>query len=281
MSKTTLVLDSTQISQFLTCPTMWKLHNLELLELNGFGKSAMDMGTYGHSLLEHYYKLVAGGIDETGARDAALKGPEPVDKLSSIEIGTVRKTFMYYCERYKGCDFQPSSPDSVEVGFSYKLFEDENRLYLLEGKMDGHSFGPSVGMFDNQRMFIDHKFQLRAHQLYNKRIQFRNYALATNSLYGMINYIRFHKNPTEDTFVREVIPFSRQELELWREKLIRVYDRLAENVNKGMFPQNWASCEGYYGRPCQYTLICEQDIPMVQENVKQMRYHQIEKWRPW
>src|SRR6266849_3173307 len=59
MSKFTLVLDSSQITSYLECPMMWNLYQQKRLIPAGIPteSEAMNAGTYGHKLLDIYYRL--------------------------------------------------------------------------------------------------------------------------------------------------------------------------------------------------------------------------------
>lgn len=72
-NKFILTLDSSQISTFMECPTKWFLQYRKSLIPNKAKRSTtpMDMGTYGHKLLEIMYKERAKG-NEKGAIDVAL-----------------------------------------------------------------------------------------------------------------------------------------------------------------------------------------------------------------
>lgn len=61
-NKLTLILDSTQIACFGECPRMWHYEHEVFMEPSDIGeKELMNMGTYGHKLLEVYYKARSEG----------------------------------------------------------------------------------------------------------------------------------------------------------------------------------------------------------------------------
>src|SRR6202034_414515 len=65
-NKTVVVLDSSQIDTFLTCPEMWNLSYRQwLMPKNSPPNVPMDEGTYGHKLLEIIYKERAKGNFKT------------------------------------------------------------------------------------------------------------------------------------------------------------------------------------------------------------------------
>src|SRR5712692_881210 len=62
MPKQVLVADSTQINSFLECERLWNYTHRERLALREVRPSySKQMGSYGHKLLEIYYRACANG----------------------------------------------------------------------------------------------------------------------------------------------------------------------------------------------------------------------------
>lgn len=328
MTKTILILDSSQIQAFLECPTLWYYgYKKRLIPNNARINTPMDMGTYGHKLLEIIYKERARGTDYQKAIDLAFA--YDVDKTTcrcshGIEHhGPSCNAIGCNCESFTGIEFPlsaidrsfvrervldytfvegngipeliPTSPEHVEVGFSHKLYEDEDRLYILEGRID------LMGQIANNcpNGWADHKFQARERDLYLKSIQFRNYSLVTQLSIGVVNYIRFAKKIEKDkTFKRAIISFSRQEIDAWHDNLIKIYNKV-ENAINPIFPdsipevdwqwytesdllRNRASCSGKFGYPCDYTSLCENFAnPQLIKIDEKTNFQQKPAWRPW
>jgi PD-(D/E)XK nuclease superfamily len=173
------------------------------------------------------------------------------------------------------CDI-PTKDPLIEKGFSYKLFENRDFLFVLEGRIDFMGTAP-----DGTVLWMDHKFQFREHTLYSKSIQFRNYALATGLNLAVINYIRLHEKITKQTFVRQPLSFSSLEMRHWKEELIGIYMRIAREVREGVFLQNRQSCSGSWGRPCQFTPLCEEYNPVIREAIRKRDFTTKKEWRPW
>lgn len=329
MSKTILILDSSQIDAFLTCPSIWDYqYRQRLIKADRAGNTPMDMGTLGHKYLEIYYKGLASGLSESVALEQSMS--YDIDKMTCHcghgkeyhltetiykdepdncyihdcqSIGCQCKKFecvpfpldlpdrqavrdrvlMYTMVEGNGLPaLRAKSPDYVEVGFSHKLYEDETRLYILEGRID------LIGQIANNCPdgWCDHKFQMRERDLYLKSIQFKNYAMVTQKDIGVVNYIRFAKKVEKDkTFKRAVISFSKMELESWKKELIEIYRRIECYVNSDLQygpAHNWSACSGKFGYPCDYTDLCENYmIPtFVQVNIN-TKYKVRPEWRPW
>lgn len=322
MPKTILILDSSQIDTFLTCPTQWYYGcKRRLIPNNARENTPMDMGTYGHKLLEIIYKERAKGnsknaIDIAFAYDIdketchCAHGKEihaivadfekcrsvgcPCEKFEPIEFplsapdrAFVRDRVLDYTS-FEGVSIPeliPTSPDHVEVGFSHKLYEDDNRLFILEGRID------LLGQIANNcpEGWADHKFQSRERDLYLKSIQFRNYSMVTGLSIGVVNYIRFAKKIDKNkTFKRAIISFSRIEMDAWKDNLIRVFSKIEDTlIQDNWYDQtdafrNRAACSGKFGYPCGYTTLCENFFnPELIKIYEQSEYKQKPEWRPW
>lgn len=282
MAKRALILDSTQIDAALTCLRYWNFSHARQLEpCAKEPPRPIIMGTYGHKLLEIFYKAKVDGscTSLTQAIDKCLSfNPDSADEQFPLEAPDrelVKKQFRLYTYTYSGSDIVPFMPETVEVGFSLKLYEDDFWIYILEGRID------LLGTLNGQELFMDHKFQLRTKDLYKKAIQFRNYALASDKLMGIINYVRFTKEVTKDTFHRTVISFTRPELEWWHRELITIYDKIRDSVETGCYSPNYASCSGKYGYPCEFTQVCEEPGPALREARLSSLYQIKKEWKPW
>lgn len=310
-----VILDSTQIDAYDTCPTLWLHSYHESLELsNGDSKDAIVMGTLGHLWMENYYRAKALGKpiqDCTAEAFNACKEVDSLDQdpddnhtfpLDSEKRKIVLERCNQYWMTYSNSDFIPACRDEydikidpltdlpidsvtkipiVEKGFSYELFNTREYLFILEGRIDLiASMGNSNGFG-----FVDHKFQLRERNLYPKSIQFKNYALATGLNLGIINYIRLHKEVSNKTFKRDIIAFNSQEIRAWRGELIDIYINVAKNLkaddSKWSFPRRRSQCSGKFGYACQFIHICEEPNREVGELIKVQQYKKKKEWKPW
>lgn len=291
--KLVVIADSTQINHFLECPRYHNYNDLERLEplvMDKDGqlvaieepKEAIVCGTYGHKLLELYYESLACNNKVQLSMDLALnydpykacedKQPFSLEK-PTVEL--IKQRFREYVYTHHLNDIVPANPEAIEVGFSTPIYETESRLFILEGRVD------LIGSLGGQPIIVDHKFQMRPHKLYKKSVQFRNYALATDHLLLMINYVRLTKGISKDTFHRDLASFSRQELEVWRQRLIQIYEQMVEAQHTNQYEQNWSSCSGKYSQECPYTPLCEEWNKDIIEAKKRTMYWQKEAYKPW
>src|SRR5947207_5993291 len=248
--KFTLVLDSSQLSTFLECPQMWNYQYNERLGLPaGEPKEAMNAGTYGHKLVEMYYLARFAVLDMNAAKEKAFAfdidsyfctckhsreshseggackcgceafKAQPFELAGEMRYAVKNRLWEYFCT-YLSNDFVPDSPEAVEVGFSEKLYEDSENLFVLEGRID------MKATLQGLPCIVDHKFQTRAHSLYKKSIQFKNYVYASRVPLLVINYIRLSKGVTKDTLVRELVTFNSLEMQAWKQELVQLFFKI-------------------------------------------------------
>lgn len=306
LPKSTLILDSSQITSWFDCPQAWDFGSQQnLIQLDGFRPSdAIASGTLGHKLLEIYYTELAISEDPLVAVERAFFfNPDLEDRaeeqfpLSKEVRDKVYQSFKNYLMAYPADrDFKPLcrrlpaisiSPQGflqdswrleplIEKGFSYNLYESSTELYILEGRID--FIGESR---DGSQLWMDHKFQLREHQLYEKSIQFRNYSLALGLNLAVVNYIRLHEKPGPKTFVRQPLSFSSYETHCWKDELRDIYRAIAKQRDENSFPQNRLSCAGHFGYKCQFTPLCEEYNLATRASVLKRSFTQKQVWRPW
>lgn len=302
MSRTTLVLDSSQISSWLECPQKWDFAYEQCVTKHNTLDDPMVAGTLMHKYLELYYTLRGQGISPKTACEMSAKfNPDEADASDKhqyplgAEIRTqVKQRFLEYCMVYQndydvatrpklviqmrketGLPYDSYVPEPlIEQGFSYELLNTPEYLFVLEGRID------FLGSTHGNPLWMDHKLQFRQRSLYKKSIQFRNYALATGYNLGVVNYIRMHKVATKDTLVREPISFSSNENRQWATELRDIYVAIAKS-KQAPPRKNRDSCSGKFGYACQYTDICEEWNPGTAEAIKAQKYVQVAKWCPW
>jgi len=281
VSKFTLVVDSSQISSFLECPQKWINYYVKRLEPIGFqpDEDAMDSGTYGHRLLDIFYRLkfkgvglndavkvmndydpdtdmcecgcskdfhcpvtIAPSIEECRRCNKCTKFRAHPFNLNSKARTKVRNRVRDYLYKYQQNDIVPLSDQHVEVGFSETIYEDSDNLFVLEGRID------LIGTLQGLPCFMDHKFQMKTHWLYLRSIQIKNYMLISRMPMAVINYIRLQDKIQPDSLVRDVVSLNSVELAAWHKRLIQVFFRMKKtlqaNNSKTEMDRNWNSCSG-------------------------------------
>lgn len=297
MNKTVISLDSWQIKTFLTCEEMFRLAYKEHQRRIVFvppEKRYTDKGSLVHAILGIYYTL------------RALKPKEDRLKHGTATIQLVKKNklvqkagfddkfeefiiqrFQQYLFTYIYGDFIPTFRNGVvgvEVPFAIKLYEDDHKVYILEGRIDLIGDYLTLG-----KAFVDHKTQDRISNLYKKKIQFLCYSLATGLEYGVINYFGLQKELKNEVSLRQtIIHIPKSYTETFKKYIIeQVFDpiyahEVMSKSGKSTYKRNWNSCSGPNEKwPCSYSPICEAEDPEVQALLKQQYYETVPPWSPW
>jgi PD-(D/E)XK nuclease superfamily len=283
--KFTLVLDSSQISTFLECPQKYVNQYVKRLVPLAYDPSveatAMNAGTYGHKLLDIYYRnkvkrlslndniqacmdynpdtdtcecgcmydchraLKIGGCEIQECQrchKCAKFRPRPFPLNSDVRA-QVRNRFKDYVFKYQHNDLMPLSEKHVEIGFAESVYEDSDNLFVLEGRID------MIAEIQGVKVCVDHKFQMQTHWLYPNSIQFKNYAMVSGCNTFMINYVRLAKMINDTTMVREIVPFTQFKLNAWKQRLIKIFwnikSLMLDSQNNVRQFRNWDACSGY------------------------------------
>lgn len=313
MPQQIVIADSSQLSQWVDCAQNWNYGSAQhLIAINKQDPSetlrpgdALAAGSLGHKYLEIYYSTLFNSKDPGFAARTALNfDPDAADKADGMQFplsqplrDQVRNRFRDYLMTYAADrDFTVAhkkvpavfakdgllvdafiDDPLIEKGFTYKLFESSEYLFLLEGRVDFVGYAK-----DGTLLWMDHKFQFREHRLYPESIQFKNYSLALGMNLAVINYVRLHKTVCDKTFVREPISFGSQKLRYWKQELTEMYVGIAKQQASGEFPRNWGSCGGRWGHSCQFAPLCEEGNAEIRAAVQRRDFMKKERvWRPW
>lgn len=330
MAKFTLVQDSSSISLFELCPQKW--YNLYIKGLEPatlVPDESMNAGTYGHKLLDIYYRLKFRGLALNDIVEACLNYDPDVEEcecgcskeyhcpilqlnieecrrcrkcmhfrphvleLQPAARKKIQKRFREYVLYYQRVDdIIPLSEQAVEIGFSEPIYEDRENHFVLEGRID------VIGKIQGLDCFMDHKFQSKTYWLYNKSIQFKNYALISRVPMAVINYVRLTEKVVQnETLTREFITFNTVELNTWHKRLVKIFFEMkhvlqnADNRRNGLgeAPRNWGACQGERltfdkDKPayCWYTKLCEEVDPKIAHRKEESLFKvRAVQWRPW
>jgi len=300
--KYVLALDASQIKTFDgECQLMWAYLYRENLRLTGADSSAMNKGTIIHFLLEHFYKLLASNPNlqrkeaAQGAIDIFQKvikeSPEASFGFDKDLLNFLCQRFIQYVYNYTGRDLVPATNKTngvvgIELGFSKILHEDENVLFLLEGRIDLlHNYDVNG---NEVLCVVDHKTQDRETHLFDFRPQMLTYALAADTDYAMINYVGLQKELTKTSLRRQGCNIPKWMREEWKEYILKnifwpIYwiEKFNES-NEVKFRRNRSSCAGAFdSHPCMFTQLCWIQNNELRENLKKSKYEKVPKWEPW
>ncbi len=296
---TVISLDSWQIKTFLTCEESFKLSYIENLKKTSYFETTqnhryLDKGTLVHLILGIYYTLRAldpktnllihGKETLTLVRKSKMILESGFDK--DFESFLLERLLQYFILVSQTKDFIPLHVNGVvgvEVPFAIKIYEDYYKTYILEGRID------LLGSYgDIKERFIDHKTQDRVTHLYERKIQFLCYALATGFEYGMVNYFGLQKSLKNDSkegsFRQELIYIPKSYIEVFKKYLIsNVFWPLWNRIKFNSFNKNLNSCSGVYDtQPCPYSMICEEENDLTRQSlIKKIYFEEVKPWSPW
>lgn len=289
--KIVITLGSSQISDLRECKRKFHFRHVELIEINGTLRenSPLDLGTYWHSLMEAHYRKGVALTSSEMLRIRDKHSADPFFSLDSAGYAQVDRAYLSYTVQELLGSVKRITPmdaqKSVEVGFSEVLEETRDYVFILTGRIDllGYESGSSI------LSAVDHKLQMRQRDLYSHSVQFRNYAMVTNVIQFIVNYVRLTKEPT---FERSRIIFSPEDHRRWKLKLLDLYQSIFIVLSRpdlGGFNafeemENPTACGGKFGYSCQYTKICE---PLEEMNstfvqrIKAAHYHKVDGHLSW
>lgn len=287
--KTIISLSSSAIKSFLACPMFWNYRHAQGRSLQqGERRLSLDAGTLVHFALENFYR--GRGRGETGveAMAKALRfddGRIPKDdelsiaqmyKLYPEHHGLLRTRLMQYAgvAAMDPRHFRPVTEDSVELGFSTPIYEDDSHIFVIEGRID-LLVQTAMGLTN-----VDHKTQWKYSNLDVNKPQFVIYAIGAEAPNLVINYIMLTATyDAKYTFRRDGTTFSKSFLDWYRSMLItQVFGKIAMwNIAK-----NLGSCSGVYeSNPCMFQSVCFDTNDERAEKILRHKYVQIKNRRSW
>lgn len=180
---------------------------------------------------------------------------------------------------------EPAQIIAVEQGFSWLLYESDNRRYILEGKIDLVWDKKPTGL-----TVTDHKTQSRKDDRWEFNHQVMNYLSFTKANYFEYNYIGLQDKLPDGGLRRNIYKPQPGMLEQWQKEVKNTFDQMATYLNKEpamtiesmeSFPRRRAACSNKYGTCAYYKLCSVPDdskfIPVVFSAYKE----KDEKWRAW
>ena len=107
-------------------------------------------------------------------------------------------------------------------------------------------------------MPIDHKSYDRSYEVGRMSNQFKNYCVATESNYLIVDKIGFQKTlKPHEKFIRTPLTYDPILLEEWKRNIIYVVlNKYLQCIATGYWPMNETSCDKF-NRKCDYYAICD------------------------
>ena len=185
---------------------------------------------------------------------------------SSDDAFALFRVLSDYQQTYKEDNWKPIA---VEKGFSKILYEDENNLFIYEGRPD------LIASTGKEIIVVDHKTRSTSFDLYPHNNQVYGYLWAAQGDTFVYNYLTLTKTPK---FNRAPFQFSKNQIQAWVDNTIENLFRLKADIERKKFPRT-LNCRSVYGL-CEYAPICEQPTEAVKLHILNSSYVK-KKYRSW
>lgn len=281
-----LAMDSQLLQSFQWCQRQYYLTAAEhLVKLEPFrtvsgAPRAKNSGTIVHDIMHRVNraKLWRHKLTDTQLLDLGMKRiKRDKDWTQDEKLFMSTKWVQFYAwDKFAG---QYYKPIGTETGFSKVLYEDEDVIFVYEGRIDliVHVEPAEINSW------VDYKTQGREAAIYKNRNQFMGYSWALNTNIGFILVFGMQKEK-EEAFAYRTVCHSDTQIATWRTETIRCFREvlLKSAFGKSQFSMSKANCDaGMYGW-CQFVKLCDNASapPEVQAGLKRMFYKERE-WKPW
>lgn len=311
-----IILDASQLELFEKCPRAWYyayVRNLTPIH----SKQAFATGSYYHEVLALFYHLPLtclivtsvktsvepelwqmrckriGPTQDVAARiraamDFAADGAL-LDKYlpKDLDIRKFhRQRLVDYFYKY-ALEDESLEPIAVEQGFSTLLYEDNDRRYILEGKIDlvcrSKHFGFAV---------MDHKTQSRKDDRWEFNHQVCNYLSFTKADYFIYNYIGLQDKLPPDGIRRTIYKPHPGMLRQWKHEVTNTFDEMYNYmttfietpliVAENDYPRRRHACDSDKYGLCQFHKLCSVPDDSPFKNAVLSHYREKDnKWRAW
>lgn len=285
--KVNIVLDSSKIDLFETCPARYNFrHNLNKTQSGVHKAKALDLGSLAHNGLEVYYKELALGthfddrLNKTLMKIRELSSDPDESSLEDEEIAPLLTAIDQSCDYWRSEDENCLEVLNVETPFMYELFSDDSVRILISGKIDLLvNYKPIGRGASYERLPIDHKTFSRDSMVLRKSNQFINYCNAVNSNYLVVNRIGLAKTTkAEEKFKRLPMSYDPIYIADWKENLTTMLmNEYLICVAEGKWPEKPTSCFKF-NRICEYYSVCDSSGQNAKTFKLETNYTDAEIW---
>jgi len=267
MPKFVLTLNSHSLADYQQCPTRYLFTN-HLKIQPAETKPAFVRGDLVTRWLAIYYQ---NKIKHKESRKELLLSPlfwtgriQKAMRVSTNDAFSLYRVLVSYATNYQNDGWEPLA---VEKGFSKILYEDDENLFVYEGRPDLIA-KDSTG----ETMVIDHKTRSMKYQIYEFNNQVLGYLWAGEATVFLYNYLTLTNSPG---FERAPFRFSQDQIEDWRENAIDAYFNIKRDIERQKFPKSY-QCSSKFG-VCEFHRICEQPssnvkLHVIRSNFKPRNY---------
>lgn len=268
-------IDNTALHAYMECPKKFEYSMLRNRRHKGPPSPPLAYGSIWHTILEAHYKT---GGNESVVLDNAMEQWEP-HSGSPDDHRTLKRALTEYDNYRERWGATPS--DEAKRGFGETVGTTEG-VPLVELAVNVIWRGarhPYAGKIDrifqlqNQYYVEDHKTSGQFGSSFFRQFeldgQMIGYTVVAGELIGVpIAGVRINAHicyKKDSKFEREIITFSKERLDDWKENYNYWIDRINLDLAAGIFPRNFKACAGKYGM-CPYAGVCSLS-PRLREQV--------------
>ena len=281
-NKKITTLNSTAIVHFLECPRKYNYASVQALAPKGVFSEAMGKGEIFHHLICKYWQLKLEKHPKPflAITEELRNKREEFAYISNEDLDFLRQRFFAYSIFWESDPARPLVMEgklAIEIGFSVKIYEDDENIFILEGRLDRIATQQGIDFL------LDHKTQSRKSTYHWRRPQFMNYILGAqiqgmpiNKL--MVDYIGLQQTIGKDTFRRDMFQYPPSAIKEWHNYII---ERIFKPVSLGKITfKERGSCEGTYS-PCTYNDLCDAPSDRAESELIELKFERREPHRSW
>lgn len=280
---TALMVDSQELSSFMSCPRKYDYgFNQHLVPVGGMAKG-MDRGTIVHNGLLEYWKVMIKNNDyQEATKNCIRRAKEELEKdikFNSDDKLEILQTILDFLKHIQANSWVPLE---VEKYFRVKAYEDPKlrlRIYL-HGRIDLIVRTPQIPVLP-----IDFKTESERWFYSQLSNQFRIYAIACGTNLVGIQRVGFQKTlEPKDKFKLDLLPFDQDVIDEFRNELLPYWAKqMLMCHEENYYPMNTSSCiKGHF--KCQYSDGVNNGICNVSRSVRGQKLNRYfirgEAWDP-
>lgn len=268
MSKFILTLNSHSLSNLQECESKFKYRDILCIRPR-VTKKALVKGNIITRILANYYQR------KMKNKNVLIPlNPMMLMKLGQKHLGMTIQESMTFAgvmwDYHKTYQNETWRPIAVEKGFSKLLYEDNENIFVYEGKPD------LIVEIGNDTVGIDHKHQSKAYTIFEFNNQAMGYCWSLGLSYFVYNYIKFTK---EDIFRRCTYKFTSAQLAQWQSDTVEWFFRAKHIISFRHYMRNW-TCQNKFG-VCEYAPLCIQPSQSAREWIIKSQFQQVKRYRSW
>lgn len=177
-----------------------------------------------------------------------------------------------YFKHYENDSFVVLAAEAVRGEI---IYEDDEIRVMFKAKFDTIIDTDQIGIVS-----MDHKTYKQRRDKSSLSNQFSAHCVLLNARYVLVNKIGLQSSiKIEDRLVREIIPFSKDRLDEWRNEIVPYWAyKYIQYQEANSWPPSFTSCDTMFG-PCAYKQVCEADRNM-REEILRNEYKLAPVWDP-